>query len=108
MIVSGAPERTPNHANEILEMAFDMLALINTLRDPISGKPMKIRIGKIILKFKFCLKWHGLLLKSESDCKKIEYLIFFNGIYHSCKNSIKIMKNNTAGLNNPEKTVLKF
>ena len=45
MIVSGAPERTPDHAIEILEMAFEMLELINTLRNPATGKNMKIRIG---------------------------------------------------------------
>jgi hypothetical protein len=45
MIVSGAPERTADHALEILEMAFDMLSQINTLRNPSSGKPMMIRIG---------------------------------------------------------------
>jgi hypothetical protein len=45
MIVSGAPERTPDHAIEILEMAFDMLSLINTMRSPVTGKPMMIRIG---------------------------------------------------------------
>ena len=46
MVVSGAPERTPNHALEILEMGFDMLNQINSLRNPITGKPMAIRIGQ--------------------------------------------------------------
>ena len=45
MIVSGAPERIPNHACAILGMAVEMLALINTMRDPTNGKPMKIRLG---------------------------------------------------------------
>ncbi len=45
MIVSGAPERTPNHASEILDMAIDMVDLINTFKNPASGKPMAIRIG---------------------------------------------------------------
>ena len=45
MIVSGAPERTPDHAIEILEMALDMLVLINTLKNPATGKTMRIRIG---------------------------------------------------------------
>jgi hypothetical protein len=53
MIVSGAPERIPNHACEILAMAVDMLALINTMRDPTNGNPMKIRLGnKLIRNFK--------------------------------------------------------
>ena len=46
MIVSGAPERTPDHATEILDMAFEMLEQINLLRNPVTGKPMMIRIGK--------------------------------------------------------------
>jgi hypothetical protein len=48
MIVSGAPERIPNHACEILSMAVDMLALINTMRDPTNGNTMKIRLGNNI------------------------------------------------------------
>ena len=45
MIVSGAPNRTSNHACEIIEMSIDMLSLSNTLRDPVTGKPIMIRIG---------------------------------------------------------------
>jgi guanylate cyclase len=45
MIVSGAPERTPDHAIEILDMAFEMLEQIHTLRNPATGKTMRIRIG---------------------------------------------------------------
>ena len=50
MIVSGAPERTPDHAIEILEMALDMLEHINSLRNPATGKAMRIRIGTQFLK----------------------------------------------------------
>ena len=46
MIVSGAPERTPDHAIEILNMAFEMLEQINSLRNPVTGKAMMVRIGK--------------------------------------------------------------
>ena len=45
MVVSGLPERTERHALEILEMAFDMLAAISTLRNPATGETMMIRIG---------------------------------------------------------------
>ena len=45
MVVSGLPERTEKHAIEIVEMAFDMLAAISTLRNPATGETMMIRIG---------------------------------------------------------------
>ena len=45
MIVSGAPERSPDHAIEILEMALEMMEEINTLKNPATGKTMMIRIG---------------------------------------------------------------
>ena len=45
MVVSGLPERTNNHALEIVEMAFDMLNAIATLPNPATGEPMKIRVG---------------------------------------------------------------
>jgi class 3 adenylate cyclase len=45
MIVSGLPECNPNHANDIIEMAFDMLNTIVSLINPATGKPMEIRIG---------------------------------------------------------------
>ena len=57
MIVSGVPDRIPNHASEILEMAIDMLVLINTIRDPVSGSPMRIRIGTLIFCFQFILNF---------------------------------------------------
>jgi len=46
MIVSGVPERTHEHAYEIIEMGFDMLQAISTLRNPANGKPMMVRVGK--------------------------------------------------------------
>ena len=49
MIVSGAPERTPDHAIEILEMALEMMVEINTLRNPATGKTMRIRIGLVFI-----------------------------------------------------------
>lgn len=64
MVVSGLPERTNNHAIEIIEMGFDMLNGISTIPNPASGKkhfiikflkvylsihflgePMRIRVG---------------------------------------------------------------
>ena len=48
MVVSGLPERTNNHAIEIIEMAFDMLNAISTLINPATNVPMQIRVGKKI------------------------------------------------------------
>jgi hypothetical protein len=45
MVVSGLPEKTDNHAIEIIEMGFDMLAAISTLRNPATGETMMIRLG---------------------------------------------------------------
>ena len=47
MVVSGLPERTDNHAAEIVDMAFDMLDNITTLNNPVTKEPMKIRVGKL-------------------------------------------------------------
>jgi hypothetical protein len=45
MVVSGVPERIPNHATEIIEMGTDMIAEISLLKNPISGKAIMIRVG---------------------------------------------------------------
>lgn len=45
MVVSGLPERTNKHAEEIIEMGFDMLNGISTLENPATLEPMKIRVG---------------------------------------------------------------
>ena len=37
MVVSGLPERNENHANEIVEMGFDMLNAISTIINPATG-----------------------------------------------------------------------
>lgn len=49
MVVSGLPERNPNHAQEIIDMGFDMLAAISTLRNPATGETMMIRIGIFLI-----------------------------------------------------------
>ena len=46
MVVSGLPERSNNHATEIIEMGFDMLIAISTLLNPATSKPLMIRVGK--------------------------------------------------------------
>jgi hypothetical protein len=49
MIVSGVPERTPNHAAEILETALDILLQMDQLKNPETGLPLNIQIGKLII-----------------------------------------------------------
>ena len=57
MIVSGVPEQVSNHAFEIMGMAIDILTLISTIRNPVSGGSLKIRIGKEkVVKFFFFYK----------------------------------------------------
>ena len=48
MIVSGAPVRTPNHANEILETALDMLLQIGHLKNPETGLSLGLQMGIFI------------------------------------------------------------
>ncbi len=37
MVVSGLPEKTDNHAFEIVEYGFDMLNAISTIPNPATG-----------------------------------------------------------------------
>ncbi|XP_070565571.1 soluble guanylate cyclase 88E-like [Ptychodera flava] len=45
MVVSGAPTKTKYHAENITDMAFDMVECMRGQKDPASGDSMKIRIG---------------------------------------------------------------
>jgi hypothetical protein len=53
MIVSGVPERTPHHAAEILETALDILLQMDHLKNPETGLPLNIQIGKLIILYYF-------------------------------------------------------
>jgi hypothetical protein len=52
MVVSGVPEPNQNHASEIVEMSFDMINEISSLKNPSTGKSFVIRIGKYIYIYK--------------------------------------------------------
>lgn len=41
MVVSGAPEKDPNHAEKVCDMAMDMVEAITDLKDPSTGKLIK-------------------------------------------------------------------
>ncbi|XP_077552282.1 soluble guanylate cyclase 88E-like [Haemaphysalis longicornis] len=45
MVVSGAPEPEPNHSEKVCEMALAMVKVIGDLKDPSTGKSLKIRVG---------------------------------------------------------------
>ena len=54
MLVSGAPERIQNHANEILEVAHDILKLMMKFKNPVTKKHILIRIGNFFFTILFC------------------------------------------------------
>ncbi|OQR72544.1 soluble guanylate cyclase 88E-like [Tropilaelaps mercedesae] len=45
MVVAGAPEPSAHHAEKICEMALDMVQCIQGLKDPSTGKAIRIRVG---------------------------------------------------------------
>lgn len=45
MVVSGAPEKDPNHAEKVCDMALDMVEAITDLKDPSTGTHLRIRVG---------------------------------------------------------------
>ncbi|CAD6996082.1 unnamed protein product [Ceratitis capitata] len=45
MVVSGAPEKSANHADKVCDMALDMVDAITDLKDPSTGQHLRIRVG---------------------------------------------------------------
>ncbi|XP_076315498.1 soluble guanylate cyclase 88E-like [Tachypleus tridentatus] len=45
MVVSGAPELDKKHAENICDMALDMVNVIGGLKDPSTGQSLRIRVG---------------------------------------------------------------
>ncbi|XP_065347406.1 soluble guanylate cyclase 88E-like isoform X1 [Cloeon dipterum] len=45
MVVSGAPEKNPKHAELVCNMALDMVDAITDLKDPSTGSHLQIRVG---------------------------------------------------------------
>ncbi|XP_067126780.1 soluble guanylate cyclase 88E-like isoform X2 [Centruroides vittatus] len=45
MVVSGAPEHDPKHAEKVCDMALDMVVVIGGLKDPSTGRSLRIRVG---------------------------------------------------------------
>ncbi|XP_067636495.1 soluble guanylate cyclase 88E [Eurosta solidaginis] len=45
MVVSGAPEKSVNHADKVCDMALDMVDAITDLKDPSTGQHLRIRVG---------------------------------------------------------------
>ena len=87
MIVSGAPERTPDHAVEILNMAFEMLEQINMLRNPATGKTMRIRIG---LK-NYSLLFESIIYKLKRFFFKLRMSYWFSSVWCGWIENAKIL-----------------
>lgn len=45
LVVSGAPEIVPNHAERIADTTLDMLGVIHEIQDPSTGKHLNMRLG---------------------------------------------------------------
>ncbi|KFM56845.1 Soluble guanylate cyclase 88E, partial [Stegodyphus mimosarum] len=45
MVVSGAPDQEPCHAEKVCHMALDMVDVIGGLKDPSNGESLRIRVG---------------------------------------------------------------
>ena len=72
MIVSGVPERTPNHAAEILETALDILLQMDQLKNPETGLPLNIQIGKLIISILYMIIIHHEIIKMIQICGKLK------------------------------------
>lgn len=52
MIVSGLESKAnSNHANDIIELAKTMLSDIQSLKNPVNGDQMKVKIGNYFLSY---------------------------------------------------------
>ncbi|XP_076341476.1 soluble guanylate cyclase 88E-like [Tachypleus tridentatus] len=47
MGVAGAPDVDPKHAENVCDMALDMVHVIGDLKDPSTGQSLQIRVGEI-------------------------------------------------------------
>ncbi len=46
MLVSGAPVKIDDHAREMALMAMHMLEEVQTLKNPLTDKPLELQIGR--------------------------------------------------------------
>ena len=46
MVICGAPELTPNHAEYVTDFAFSIIEATSKINDPSTNKSLKIRVGK--------------------------------------------------------------
>jgi hypothetical protein len=48
MVASGLePKASLNHANDMIELAKEMLSDIQSLKNPVTGNQMKVKIGNL-------------------------------------------------------------
>ena len=48
MVVNGVPVRKDHHVEPVAAMALDILESMDELKDPSTGKPLTITIGKLL------------------------------------------------------------
>ena len=46
MVVNGIPVRKDQHVEPVAAMALDILQIVNELKDPCSGEPLTVTIGR--------------------------------------------------------------
>ena len=46
MVICGAPEITPNHAEYVTNFAFSIIEATSKINDPSTSKSLKIRVGE--------------------------------------------------------------
>ena len=48
MVICGAPEITPNHAEYITNFAFSIIEATSKINDPSTSKSLEIRVGECV------------------------------------------------------------
>ena len=67
MVVNGVPVRKDRHVEPVAAMALDILESIKELKDPTSGTPLTVTIGKWVFKFPYAIQ--GLVSGNQQIAK---------------------------------------
>ena len=103
MLVSGAPERRPDHAQNVARAALDMVNAVERLSTTYGGEKVMVRIG--MCSCLWCSQFTGTKLKAGPKCPSIEAkyskavlkFIFLTKVNKICKHdySSRNMSNDT-------------
>ena len=105
MLVSGAPERRPDHAQNVARAALDMVNAVERLSTTYGGEKVMVRIG--MCSCLWCSQFTGTKLKAGPKCPSIEAkyskavlkFIFLTKVNKICKHdysSRNIMRKNNV------------